>query len=191
PSEQSSETSQEINVSEIIDRTVTEQITTDSALEKFYEDDENEYYYGSIKSEYVIVKYSDGSQETVSSALQNGKITLSDLDKYNIGYIKQPKIKTLPGNIETGTFSFNDENMKYAKTDGFVNTAEGDMTDVVSRAKTEVDKPYDVVEVFYDDETDMWKVYFFVNEVLGGGTIVYLDGNGITKAVIDEPLFLT
>ena len=81
--------------------------------------------------------------------------------------------------------------MKYAKTDGFVNTAEGDMTDVVSRAKTEVDKPYDVVEVFYDDETDMWKVYFFVNEVLGGGTIVYLDGNGITKAVIDEPLFLT
>ena len=191
PSEQSSETSQEINVSEIIDRTVTEQISTDAALEKFFEDDENEYYYGSIKSEYVIVKYSDGSQETVSSALQNGKITLSDLDKYNIGYIKQPKIKTLPGNVETGTFSFNDENMKYAKTDGFVNTAEGDMTDVVSRAKTEVDKPYDVVEVFYDDETDMWKVYFFVKDILGGGTIVYLDGNGITKAVIDEPLFLT
>ena len=181
----------EVKVSEITDRTVNEQISTDTALEKFYEDDENEYYYGSIKSEYVIVKYTDGSTETVSSALKNGKITLSDLDKYNISYIKQPKIKTLPGNVETGTFSFNDENMKYAKTDGFVNTAEGDMTDVVSRAKTEVDKPYDVVEVFYDDEADMWKVYFFVNDVLGGGTIVYLDGNGITKAVIDEPLFLT
>ena len=78
-------------VSEIIDRTVTEPISTDTALEKFYETYDSVYYYGSIKSEYVIVKYTDGTSETVKDALANGRIKIDDLDKFGIHYIKEPK----------------------------------------------------------------------------------------------------
>ena len=94
PSEPSevSEISEEVKeVSEIIDRTVTEQITTDTALEEFYETHNDTYCFGSIKSEYVIVKYTDGTSETVKEALKNGRIKIDDLDKFGISYIKQPK----------------------------------------------------------------------------------------------------
>ena len=174
----------EVKVSEIIDRTVTEQLSTDTALEKFYEDDENEYFYGSIKSEYVIVKYTDGSTETVSSALKNGKITLSDLDKYNISYIKQSKNKTLPGNITVGKFSFKDEKEYNGKTDGFVNTNEIEMTDAVARAKVEIQGEYGMTQVFYDETEDMWKVHFFDSDTAGGDVTVYLNGKGVTKLIV-------
>ena len=174
----------EVKVSEIIDRTVTEQLSTDTALEKFYEDDENEYFYGSIKSEYVIVKYTDGSTETVSSALKNGKITLSDLDKYNISYIKQSKNKTLPGNITVGKFSFKDEKEYSGKTDGFVNTNEIEMTDAVARAKVEIQGEYGMTQVFYDETEDMWKVHFFDSDTAGGDVTVYLNGKGVTKLIV-------
>ena len=88
PSEISEETKE---ISEIIDRTVTEQIATDTALEEFYETYDNIYYFGSIKSEYVIVKYTDGTSETVKEALEKGRIKIDDLDKYGIKYIKEPK----------------------------------------------------------------------------------------------------
>ena len=163
---------------------MNEQISTDTALEKFYEDDENEYYYGSIKSEYVIVKYTDGSTETVSSALKNGKITLSDLDKYNISYIKQSKNKTLPGNITVGKFSFKDEKEYNGKTDGFVNTNEIEMTDAVARAKVEIQGEYGMTQVFYDETEDMWKVHFFDSDTAGGDVTVYLNGKGVTKLIV-------
>ena len=88
PAEISEETKE---ISEIIDRTVTEQIATDTALEEFYETYDNIYYFGSIKSEYVIVKYTDGTSETVKEALEKGRIKIDDLDKYGIKYIKEPK----------------------------------------------------------------------------------------------------
>ena len=88
-----SEPSEEVKeVSEIIDRTVTEQIPTDSALEKFFETYWEIYYYGSIKSEYVIVKYTDGTSETVKEALEKGRIKIEDLDEFGIKYIKEPKL---------------------------------------------------------------------------------------------------
>ena len=181
-----SEPSEEVKVSEIIDRTVTEQITTDTALEKFYEDDENEYFYGSIKSEYVIVKYTDGTQETVGTALKKGTITLADLDRYNIHYIKQEKAKTPPSDeyvIEK--FSFKDENTDGAQTDGFVNTTEGDMTNVAARAKLELDAlKYTQAHVFYDSEADVWKVNFSNDDTAGGDVSIYLDGKGVTKLII-------
>lgn len=173
----------EVKISEIVDRTLTEQIATDTALEKFYEDDKNEYFYGSIKSEYVIVKYTDGTQETVVSALKNGKITLADLDKYGISYIKQPKAKTLPGNISVGKFSFKDEKDYSGKTDGFVNTNEIEMTDVVARAKAEIQGEYGMTQVFYDEAEDMWKVHFFNSDTAGGDVSVYLNGKGVTKLI--------
>ena len=62
----------------------------DSALEKIYEDDKYTYYLNCIKSEYIIVKY-DNKEVNIISALENGIISISDLDKFNIKYIIEEK----------------------------------------------------------------------------------------------------
>ena len=61
------------------------------ALESFYEDDNYVYYWSCIKNEYMIVKYENGYEETISNALKNNTIKISDLDDYNISYIKETK----------------------------------------------------------------------------------------------------
>lgn len=61
------------------------------ALEGFYEDDNYQYYYDCIKGKYILVEYESGYRETVTEALKYGTITISDLDLYNIDYIKYEK----------------------------------------------------------------------------------------------------
>lgn len=79
-------------VIDIIDKTKDiKDFTCDSALELFYEDDTYEYYYNCIKSKYIVVKYENGYEEEVKDALKKGTIKISDLDKYNISYIKGEK----------------------------------------------------------------------------------------------------
>lgn len=58
------------------------------ALEEFYSDDNYSYYWSCIKDKYMIVRYESGFEETISSALENGTIDISDLDRYGIRYIK-------------------------------------------------------------------------------------------------------
>ena len=65
----------------------------DSALEQFYEDDMYKYSWSCIKNDYMVVKYESGFEETISDALKYGTITISDLDRYNIDYIKENHIK--------------------------------------------------------------------------------------------------
>ena len=60
-------------------------------LQQFYEDNDFIYYYNCAKSKYVVVKYENGYEEPVKEALNYGSITISDLDKYNIDYIKHEK----------------------------------------------------------------------------------------------------
>lgn len=95
--DQSSAT-QTVEVIEIIDMTEIEDIVCADALQRFYADTEYNYFYSCIKSEYVIVKYSDGSQKTVEEALKIGDITIEDLDKFEIKYYK----KTLDGKETQG-----------------------------------------------------------------------------------------
>ncbi len=82
---------QPVGVVEIIDIAKRDNIGCDAALQQFYSDEEYNYFYPSIKSEYVVVKYSDGTEETVENALKNGKISISDLDRFEINYIKEKK----------------------------------------------------------------------------------------------------
>lgn len=58
------------------------------ALESFYEDENYTYYWSCIKNNYMIVKYTDGSQELISEALKQKHIDIQVLDKFNISYIK-------------------------------------------------------------------------------------------------------
>ncbi len=78
---------QTVEIVEIIDIAIRDSIPCDDALQQFYADDEYNYFYPCIKSEYVVVKYSDNTEETVENALKNGKITISDLDRFEIKYI--------------------------------------------------------------------------------------------------------
>lgn len=77
------------NVVEIVDNTkeIMDFVCAE-ALEEFYSDDNYAYYWSCIKDKYMIVKYESGFEETISSALKNSIIDISDLDRYGIDYIK-------------------------------------------------------------------------------------------------------
>ena len=62
----------------------------EDAVEYFYEDLAYRYYFSNIKSEHIIVRYSDGTAESVVTALQDRRITISDLDRFGIEYFKDP-----------------------------------------------------------------------------------------------------
>ena len=81
-------------VVEIEDRTKVEGYTCVMALEKIYEDNENEYYFSCIKSSDIIVKYANGYEENVKQALIGAHITLQDLVNWEIGYITEKKEDT-------------------------------------------------------------------------------------------------
>lgn len=85
-----------VTVVDIIDRTARESLPTDDALEGFWSDEEYHYYFSSIKSQYIIVRYSDGTEEPVRDAMEAGRVTLADLDRFKIGYYKE-KIVTAVG----------------------------------------------------------------------------------------------
>ncbi len=76
-------------VIEIIDRTKTEEIFTDDALEPFCVDEKYVYSFPSVKSEYVIVKIDNGDEMNVKNALAEGLITITELDRWNIQYYKE------------------------------------------------------------------------------------------------------
>ena len=75
----------------IQDRAEEENLPCDDALEKFYEDASNEYYFSAVKSQYVVVIYSDGSSEDIVTALNAGRVTIGDLDEFGIRYYINPK----------------------------------------------------------------------------------------------------
>ena len=66
------------------------------ALETIFETDTTVYYFGVIYSPYVIVHYADGTQEDVKTALQKGNCTISDLDRFGIGYMTREKLCGYP-----------------------------------------------------------------------------------------------
>lgn len=82
---------EETPVERMVDRTVTEGIPTDQALEPFYEDGEYVYSFPSVRSEYVMVYYTDGTEQTVKEALAEGRIAVGDLDRFGISYYKEEK----------------------------------------------------------------------------------------------------
>ena len=80
-------------VVDIVDRTETEFLATDDALEGFWRDEEYTYSFASIKSHYIIVHYSDGTQLPIREAMARGDVTIADLDRYGIAYIRVEKEK--------------------------------------------------------------------------------------------------
>lgn len=86
--------------SEANDKTITNIVDTSKgnpdlafamALEPIYEDNTAVYCLSCIKSHYIIVHYADGSQEDVKTALNSGRATIADLDRFGIGYYREAK----------------------------------------------------------------------------------------------------
>ncbi len=63
-----------------------------TSIDCFFEDEEYLYYFGlSPMHQYIIVEYSDGTTQNVKEALEDGNITIEDLDRFCIEYMKEPK----------------------------------------------------------------------------------------------------
>ncbi len=75
----------------ITDPTKDGEFAYDDALEKFFEDEVNEYFFSGIYSQYVIVHYADGTSEDIVSALNSGRATIADLDRFGVRYRAEPK----------------------------------------------------------------------------------------------------
>lgn len=58
---------------------------------KFFEDEKNEYYYPTQKTQVVQVYFKNGDIMTAEEALKQGKISMDLLDKYEIEYFKKEK----------------------------------------------------------------------------------------------------
>ena len=93
----SEEISEEVSeeVSQVLDFVIVDYRDThgfpDLAIDAFYTDDEYIYFFGYYgMHEYVIVEYADGTTQNVAEAFQAGNITIADLDRFNIGYVKRP-----------------------------------------------------------------------------------------------------
>lgn len=73
----------------------------------------------------------------------------------------------------------------YTKTDGFVNTDEKPIengNDAIERAKNECTVEYDTVNACYDPIEAMWRVDFWIENMLGES--VYLSSNGVTQMIV-------
>lgn len=78
-------------VVEIYDRTCDEPLVCAEATELFYEDETTYYWFNVIKSQYIIVTYSDGETDDVKTAFNAGRITIADLDRFGIEYTTELK----------------------------------------------------------------------------------------------------
>ena len=61
------------------------------AEEEFYQDDNNVYYFPAVRSSRTIVTYLNGDSEDIVTALEAGRATIADLDRFGIKYFAKPK----------------------------------------------------------------------------------------------------
>lgn len=57
---------------------------------RFYEDDEYKYFMADDDFDLLVVEYTDGVTQPFGEAFREGKVTIADLDRFNISYIKEP-----------------------------------------------------------------------------------------------------
>ena len=180
-------------VVDIYDRAEEEQLPCDEAIELFYEDEDAEYYFSCIKSHYIIVMDNTGRTMDVVTALNEGLITIADLDYYGIEYLIVPKCEIVEPYVSLPDFSYLEdmeiykEGMAGVKTDGFVNMEETPVhseEDAFEIAKKECTIEWTDTRIFLDAAECVWKVVFFEEVMAGGSQTVYLDYNGITLLIV-------
>ena len=74
----------------VIENRMRETEAFPDAVEEIYRDDEMVYWFPSIMSGVYVVVYSDGTEQGIKEALAEGKVSIADLDRFNIEYLKSP-----------------------------------------------------------------------------------------------------
>ena len=77
------------NIDRIVDETQNPDVMCAQAIQEFYQDENYTYYFSCQKSDVVKVIYTDGTMEKVAVALKAGHIKITDLDRFNISYLKE------------------------------------------------------------------------------------------------------
>ena len=93
---------------DIVDPTKGRNFSYDSAIEKIFEDEQHDYFFGGTYSEHVIVHYADGSTEDIVSALNSGRASIADLDRFEINYWTAPKADSLDAAIRSAIIAYNE-----------------------------------------------------------------------------------
>lgn len=62
-----------------------------AAEEAFYQDENYVYFFPTIRSGYITVTYLNADSENILSALEAGRVTIADLDRFHIAYYAKPK----------------------------------------------------------------------------------------------------
>lgn len=143
-------------------------------LESFYEDDEYIYFWNCLKNKYMIVKYDNGYEETISNALKNERISIDDLDSYDISYIKEEKEKVF---IETSVDKNCDKKAKLYYSDSNVNV----YTYCLNSVNVTInDKAYNLSDYFKLGGTIHSNMDFIVNKLIDSeffkDALIYKDG---------------
>ena len=95
------------SIIDIIDPTKKKGFSYDTAMEKFFEDEMYDYFFGGIYSQHVIVHYADGTTEDIVTALNSGKASIADLNRFGIPYWAEPKVDPLDAAIRTAIIEIN------------------------------------------------------------------------------------
>ena len=95
---------------------------------------------------------------------------------------------------EIKSFSWKEDEEKYSPESGYPVSVEGfdnivehpilQKEDAIELAKIEVADDYNIIEVFFDSESDMWRVHFYWEDLCNGDKCVYLDKNGLTQLIV-------
>ena len=94
-------------ITDITDPTKKKGFSYDTATEKFFEDETYDYLFRGIYSQYVIVQYADGTTEDIVTALNSGKASIADLDRFGIHYLAEPRADSLDAAIRTAILEHN------------------------------------------------------------------------------------
>ena len=80
-----------LDIVAIDDPTRDPDFSYDSAMEVFYQDEHLRYLFAGLYSDQVIVHYKDGTTEGIVSAMEHGRATLTDLDRFRVNYWAEEK----------------------------------------------------------------------------------------------------
>ena len=62
-----------------------------TAIEEFFRDETNVYYFPTIRSQSITVIYLNAKSEDIRSAIDAGRVTIADLDRFDIEYCTKPR----------------------------------------------------------------------------------------------------
>jgi len=122
----------------------------------------------------MVVKYDNGYEETISNALKNERISIDDLDSYDISYIKEEKEKVF---IETSVEKNCDKKAKLYYSDSNVNV----YTYCLNSVNVTInDKAYNLSDYFKLGGTIHSNMDFIVNKLIDSeffkDALIYKDG---------------